>query len=198
LTGQDIIIAGVGGQGVLLSGRIIALAALAAGYDVKQSEVHGMAQRGGSVVSHVRFGERVFSPTVTCGECGLLIGFEPLEALRNVHFLREGGSVVCNTRKISTLTVSSGAEEYPQDVEQEIKWRVRRPAGPGGALLIDGTALAVQAGDMRTLNLVLLGAAVKYLPFSPAQVEAAIKRTFTGSMSNLNIKAFRLGRATSK
>jgi indolepyruvate ferredoxin oxidoreductase beta subunit len=194
LTGQDIIIAGVGGQGVLLSGRIIALAALAAGYDVKQSEVHGMAQRGGSVVSHIRFGAKIFSPTVTRGECGLLIGFEPVEALRNVHFLREGGSVVCNTRKISTLTVSSGAEEYPQDVEQEIN----SITGPGGALLIDGTALAVQAGDMRTLNLVLLGAAVKYLPFSPEQVEAAIKRTFTGSISNRNIKAFRLGRAASK
>jgi indolepyruvate ferredoxin oxidoreductase, beta subunit len=198
LTGQDIIIAGVGGQGVLLSGRIITLAALAAGYDVKQSEVHGMAQRGGSVVSHVRFGGKVFSPTITRGECGLLIGFEPVEALRNVHFLREGGSVVCNTRKISTLTVSSGAEEYPQNVEREINSRVRWSAGPGSALLIDGTALAVQAGDMRTLNLVLLGAAVKYLPFSPAQVEAAIKRTFTGKMSNLNIKAFRLGRTASR
>jgi indolepyruvate ferredoxin oxidoreductase beta subunit len=196
--GQDIIIAGVGGQGVLLSGRIIALAALAAGYDVKQSEVHGMAQRGGSVVSHVRFGERVFSPTITRGECVLLIGFEPVEALRNVHFLHEGGSVVCNARKISTLTVSSGAEDYPLDAEEQINWHVRRSAGPGGALMIDGTALAVQAGDARTLNLVLLGAAVKYLQFSPEQVEAAIKRTFTGKMSNLNIKAFRLGRAASR
>jgi indolepyruvate ferredoxin oxidoreductase, beta subunit len=198
LTAQDIIIAGVGGQGVLLSGRIIAVAALAEGLDVKQSEVHGMAQRGGSVVSHVRFGKRVFSPTVTRGECGLLIGFEPVEALRNVHFLREGGSIVCNTRRISTLTVSIGAEEYPQDVEEEINWRVRQSAGPGGALLMDGTSLAVQAGDMRSLNLVLLGAAVKYLPFSPGQVEAAIRKTFTGKMLSLNIKAFRLGRAASR
>ena len=194
MKGLDIIIAGVGGQGVLLSGRIIAVAALAAGYDVKQSEVHGMAQRGGSVVSHVRFGERVCSPTITRGECGLLIGFEPVEALRNVHFLREGGSLVCNTRKISTLTVSIGTEEYPADVEREINSRV---TGEGGALLIDGTSLAVQAGDRRTLNLVLLGAAMKALPFSPEQVEAAIKKTFTGNISNINIKAFRLGRAAS-
>ena len=194
MKGLDIIIAGVGGQGVLLSGRIIAVAALAAGYDVKQSEVHGMAQRGGSVVSHVRFGERVCSPTITRGECGLLIGFEPVEALRNVHFLREGGSLVCNTRKISTLTVSIGTEEYPEDVEGEINSRV---TGEGGALLIDGTSLAVQAGDRRTLNLVLLGAAMKALPFSPEQVEAAIKKTFTGNISNINIKAFRLGRAAS-
>jgi indolepyruvate ferredoxin oxidoreductase, beta subunit len=193
LTAQDIIIAGVGGQGVLLSGRIIAVAALAEGLDVKQSEVHGMAQRGGSVVSHVRIGRRVFSPTVTLGECGLLIGFEPLEALRNVHYLSEGGSIVCNTRRISTLTVSSGAEEYPRDVEEQIMSRT----GPGRALLIDGTSLAVQAGDARTLNLVLLGAAVKYLPFSPEQVEAAIRKTFTGKMLSHNIKAFRLGRAAS-
>jgi len=198
LTGLDIIIAGVGGQGVLLSGRIIAVVALAAGYDVKQSEVHGMAQRGGSVVSHVRFRKKVCSPTITRGECGLLIGFEPVEALRNVHFLREGGSLVCNTRKISTLTVSIGAEEYPADVEREINSRVCRVAGPGGALLIDGTSLAIQAGDQRTLNLVLLGAAMKALPFSPGQVEAAIKKTFTGNMGNLNIKAFRLGRAASR
>lgn len=194
MTVQDIIIAGVGGQGVLLSGRIIAVAALAEGLDVKQSEVHGMAQRGGSVVSHVRFGKKVYSPTITRGECGLLIGFEPLEALRNVHFLRQGGSVVCNTRKINTLTISTGAEEYPQDAEREINSRVM---GKGGALLIDGTSLAVQAGDMRTLNLVLLGAAVKYLPFSPEQVEAAIRKTFTGKLLSLNIKAFRLGRAAS-
>jgi indolepyruvate ferredoxin oxidoreductase, beta subunit len=198
LTAQDIIIAGVGGQGVLLSGRVIALAALAGGFDVKQSEVHGMAQRGGSVVSHVRFGKRVFSPTVTRGECGLLIGFEPVEALRNVHFLREGGSIVCNTRRISTLTVSIGAEEYPRDVEEEINSRVTDLTGSGGALLMDGTSLAVQAGDMRSLNLVLLGAAVKYLPFSPGQVEAAIRKTFTGKMLSLNIKAFRLGRAASR
>ncbi|MGC2422929.1 MAG: indolepyruvate oxidoreductase subunit beta [Nitrospirota bacterium] len=193
MKGLDIIIAGVGGQGVLLSGRVIALAALAAGYDVKQSEVHGMAQRGGSVVSHVRFGEKVFSPTITRGECGLLIGFEPVEALRNLHFLREGGSLVCNTRKISTLSVSIGAEEYPTDVQGEITSRT----GPGGALLIDGTSLAVQAGDPRTLNLVLLGAALESLPFSPEQVEAAIKKTFTGKILDLNIKAFRLGRAAS-
>lgn len=195
MTGLDIIIAGVGGQGVMLSGRVIAVAALAAGYDVKQSEVHGMAQRGGSVVSHVRFGEKVFSPTITRGECGLLIGFEPLEALRNVHFLREGGSVVCNTRKISTLTVSVGTEEYPADIEREINSRV---TGPGGALLIDGISLAVQAGDSRTLNLVLLGAAMKSLPFSAEQVEAAIKKTFTGKILDLNIKAFRLGRMASR
>jgi indolepyruvate ferredoxin oxidoreductase beta subunit len=198
LTGLDIIIAGVGGQGVLLSGRIIAVAALAAGYDVKQSEVHGMAQRGGSVVSHIRCGERVCSPTITRGECGLLIGFEPLEALRNVHFLREGGRIVCNTRKINTLTVSIGAEEYPMDVEQEISSRVTGLTGEGGALLIDGTSLAVQAGDQRTLNLVLLGAVVKYLPFSPGQVEAAIRKTFTGKLLSLNIKAFRLGLAAGR
>ena len=173
MTGLDIIIAGVGGQGVLLSGRIIAVAALAAGYDVKQSEVHGMAQRGGSVVSHVRFGERVCSPTITRGECGLLIGFEPVEALRNVHFLREGGSLVCNTRKISTLTVSIGTEEYPADVEREINSRV---TGEGGALLIDGTSLAVQAGDPRTLNLVLLGAAMKTLPFPPSRSRPRSKK----------------------
>ncbi len=112
----NILVAGVGGQGVLLASGILADAALNSGLDVKQSEVHGMAQRGGSVLSQVRFGDTVFSPVVSVGECDLLIGFEPLETARYLHFLKDGGAVVYNTHRINTLPVSIGLEVYPSDI----------------------------------------------------------------------------------
>src|SRR5512139_3981046 len=117
----SILIGGVGGQGVLLTSKIIAEAALLAGLDVKQSEVHGMAQRGGSVLSQVRFGEKVFSPVVNEGEADLMIGFEPLETARYLHFLRDDGTVVYNTRPIGTIGVSIGKETYPEDIHGPIR-----------------------------------------------------------------------------
>src|SRR5512144_2458915 len=113
----NILIGGVGGQGVLLTSKIIAEAALLAGLDVKQSEVHGMAQRGGSVLSQVRIGDKVFSPIVSEGEADLLIGFEPLETARYLHFLKDDAAVVYNTRSIGTIGVSIGAEQYPADLD---------------------------------------------------------------------------------
>jgi indolepyruvate ferredoxin oxidoreductase beta subunit len=121
----NILISGVGGQGVLLTSKVIAEAALLAGLDVKQSEVHGMAQRGGSVLSQVRFGDKVFSPIVSEGEADLLIGFEPLETARYLHFLKDDGVVVYNTRTIGTIGVSIAAEKYPADIDTVIKDRVK-------------------------------------------------------------------------
>ena len=102
----SILISGVGGQGVLMAGGVIAQAALLSGLDVKQSDIHGMAQRGGSVTSHIRFGEEVFSPTISAGGCDLIVGFEPLEAARALHYLKPDGIVVSNTHRIITLTVA--------------------------------------------------------------------------------------------
>ncbi len=185
----NILISGVGGQGVLLTSKIIAEAALLAGLDVKQSEVHGMAQRGGSVLSQVRFGEKVFSPIVSEGEADLLIGFEPLETARYLHFLKDGGAVIFNTRTIGTIGVSIGAEKYPAQVGDLITSRVRT------AVALDGTQLAVDAGDKRTLNLVLLGASLSFLPLAERFILDAIVKTVPPKVLAINQKAFTAGRA---
>lgn len=184
----NILISGVGGQGVLLTSKIIAEAAIRSGLDVKQSEVHGMAQRGGSVLSQVRFGDKVFSPIVSEGEADLLIGFEPLETARYLHFLKDDGAVIYNTRTIGTIGVSIGAEQYPADVNDVIKSGARR------VLPFDGTQLAIAAGDKRTLNLVLLGAALTVLPLEEARIREAILNTVPKKVLDINQKAFEAGR----
>ena len=188
----NILISGVGGQGVLLTSKIIAEAALLAGLDVKQSEVHGMAQRGGSVLSQVRFGDKVFSPIVTEGEADLLIGFEPLETARYLHFLRDDGAVIYNTRTIGTIGVSIGAQQYPADINEAVKGRVKK------AMPFDGTQLAVEAGDKRTLNLVLLGAALPHLPIKEQFILEAIMNTVPKKVLAINQKAFAAGRGQGK
>ncbi len=188
----NILISGVGGQGVLLTSKVIAEAALLAGLDVKQSEVHGMAQRGGSVLSQVRFGDTVFSPIVSEGEADLLIGFEPLETARYLHFLKDEGVVVYNTRSIGTIGVSIAAEKYPADINTVIKDRVKT------VMPFDGTQLAVEAGDKRTLNLVLLGAALSFLPLKESVILEAIKNTVPKKVLEINQKAFAAGRAQGK
>jgi len=184
----NILISGVGGQGVLLTSKIIAEAALLAGLDVKQSEVHGMAQRGGSVLSQVRFGEKVYSPIVSEGEADLLIGFEPLETARYLHFLKDDGAVIYNRRTIGTIGVSIAAEKYPADINEVIKKRART------VMHLDGTQLAVGAGDKRTLNLVLLGAALKFLPLKETVVLEAIVNTVPRKVLEINQKAFAAGK----
>ena len=184
----NILIAGVGGQGVLLTSKIIAEAALLQGLDVKQSEVHGMAQRGGSVLSQVRFGEKVFSPIVSEGEADLLIGFEPLETARYLHFLREGGVVVYNTRSIGTIGVSIGKEAYPQDIHETIQKNTPQ-VHP-----FDATNVAVEVGEKRAVNLVLLGAALRFLPLDPSVVDNAITNSVPKKLLDLNRKAFQAGK----
>jgi len=185
----NILISGVGGQGVLLTSKIIAEAALLQGLDVKQSEVHGMAQRGGSVLSQVRFGKKVFSPIVGEGEADLLIGFEPLETARYLHFLKDGGAVIYNTRPIGTIGASIAVEKYPADIDDVIKSRIKtiRP--------FDGTQLAVTVGDKRTLNLVMLGAALKFIPLEESIIIEAIVNTVPKKVLEINQKAFAAGKA---
>lgn len=183
----NIIIAGVGGQGVLLTSKVIAETALTLNYDVKQSEVHGMAQRGGSVVSFVRFGQKVYSPIVSEGECDLLIGFEPLETARYIHLLKDSGTVLFNNYKISSITVSIGMEKYTENIEEIIKQYARN------YYAFDGTKLAVEAGDKRALNIVLLGAAMRFLPFEKNVVLETIKQNVKKNLLDTNLKAFEKG-----
>jgi indolepyruvate ferredoxin oxidoreductase beta subunit len=187
----NILIAGVGGQGVLLTSKIIAEAALLAGLDVKQSEVHGMAQRGGSVLSQVRFGEKVFSPIVSEGEADLLIGFEPLETARYLHYLRDTGRVIYNTRPIGTIGVSIGKETYPSDISETIRNNAREVRS------FDATNVAVSVGEKRAVNLVLLGAALRVLPLDSAVIDQAITNSVPKKLLEINRKAFLAGKAES-
>lgn len=188
----NILVAGVGGQGVLLASGILADAALHAGLDVKQSEVHGMAQRGGSVLCQVRFGDTVFSPVVSVGECDLLIGFEPLETARYLHFLKDGGAVVYNTHRINTLPVSAGIEVYPSDIDSVIAKHSSK------VIAVDATELAVQAGDIRAINMVLLGAAMGWLPLNEETVVTSMENLVPKKALAVNRKAFALGRELSR
>ncbi len=185
----NILIAGVGGQGVLLTSKIIAEAALLAGLDVKQSEVHGMAQRGGSVLSQVRFGKKVFSPIIAEGEADLLIGFEPLETARYLHYLRNTGTVVYNTRTIGTIGVSIGKEEYPADIHETINKNAPK------VFPFDATNAAVEVGEKRAVNLVLLGAALGLLPLEEGVVEQAITNSVPKKVLEINRKAFLAGKS---
>lgn len=148
---KSVMICGVGGQGILLASDLLAGVMLKSGMDVKKSEVHGMSQRGGTVVSNVRFGDKVFSPLMGKGDVDIMLAFEKLECLRHLEFLKEGGSVIVNDFAIEPLPVASGLAEYPKDVIPLIKETIKEP------LVVDGLGIAKKAGSTRTMNLVLLG-----------------------------------------
>ena len=188
----NILLAGVGGQGVLLASQIFTSVAIEADLDVKQSEVHGMSQRGGSVTSHVRFGEKVYSPTIDPGEADFLIGFERLETLRNMHCLKAGGTVIYNSMRINPGTVASGAVEYPGDVPEQIA------AFGEKTFLIDGLGLAEEAGNARSSNVVMVGAVSSFLSLPESLWESKIKEILPPKLVDLNLKAFHLGRAAVK
>jgi indolepyruvate ferredoxin oxidoreductase beta subunit len=184
----NVFISGVGGQGILLASEILSEVALARGLDVKKSEVHGMAQRGGSVVSHVRFGEKVYSPVIAEREADLLVSFEKMEGLRWIHYVAPGGTVIVNSQEI----VPSGLEEYPRGMADAI--RARHP----DALVIDALALAKEAGNTRAVNTVMLGAFSNYLTFEEAEWTQAIERRVPKKTIDINLTAFRLGREAAR
>ncbi len=185
---MNLLLSGVGGQGVILASKILSKAALLQGLDIKQSEVHGMSQRGGSVVSHVRFGETVCSPLVAEGGCDVLLGFEPLEALRYAHWVRSRGAIVYSTDRVNPSTVSAGLAEYPDDVEERLR------GYPVDLVRVEAGSLAERAGNRRAANVVLVGAASRFLDF-PAEVWAkAIEESVPAKALEVNQEAFRLGR----
>lgn len=181
----DVFICGVGGQGILLASEILADMALAKGLDVKKSEVHGMAQRGGSVVSHVRFGEAVYSPVIAEGEADILVSFEKMEALRWIQFVKPGGKVIVNSQEI----VPSGTDTYPPGIDRKISERVP------DAMFVDALSLAKEAGHLRAVNIVMLGAFSIFLDFTEDEWKAAIKARVPKKTIDTNLNAFRLGRA---
>lgn len=183
---KNIMIVGVGGQGTLLTSRIIGKSALSEGYDVKISEVHGMAQRGGSVVTFVRYGEKVSEPVVEEGVADIIIAFERLEALRYSHFLKEGGVIVVNDCRIDPMTVVTGAKEYPENIVENLKKTY-------SVYSIDGQKIAKELGNSKVLNSVVLGYAAKHLGLKKETVIETVKTTVPPKTVELNLKAFAAG-----
>jgi len=185
---KNIMIVGVGGQGSLLASKLLGYLLLGEGYDVKVSEVHGMSQRGGSVVTYVRFGEKVFSPVIDKGEADFIVSFEKLEAARYLPFLKKGGRVVTNTQEIDPMPVVTGAAEYPKDLIEKMEAK--------GALVdaMDCLTLAEQAGSVKAVNIVLMGRLSRYFDISKDKWEAAIRGCVPAKLVDINLKAFELGR----
>jgi len=184
----NLILCGVGGQGVLVASQILAQTALAAGHDVKKSEVHGMSQRGGSVISHVRFGKEVFSPLISAGEADVLLAFEPLEALRYLHYLRPGGTIVLNEARVLPQPVHVGDAEYPDDVV-EICMRIA-----GEVIATNATHAAEQLGNRRVTNVLMLGMLSHFLSLPDQHWLAAIKNRVPPKSLELNQMAFLHGK----
>lgn len=184
----NILLAGVGGQGTLLASEVLSEALMLGGYDVKKSEVHGMSQRGGSVTSHVRFGAKVYSPLIPEGEADLLFGFELLETLRCLPMLHPGGAVIANDLKIMPAPVAMGQEIYPVDIPSRIL-----QAFPDSRV-VNGMDLAVRAGNMRTVNIALLGALSRRLGLAEQHWHQALTRQVPAKFLAANLKAFKLGR----
>lgn len=182
----NIILTGVGGQGTILASEIISEIAAEAGYDVKKSEIHGMSQRGGNVDSHVRYGEKVYSPIVMKGDCDLLLAFERLEALRMADFVKKDGKIIVNDQRINPSTVISGVAKYPENIEEILKENFK------SVTFVDALKIAQKAGNPRTANTVLLGATSKVLNF-PAELWEKVIRKRVPRDIETNLIAFRMG-----
>jgi len=184
---KNIMIVGVGGQGTLLASRIVGNAALSCGYDVKVSEVHGMSQRGGSVVTYVRYGEKVYSPIIEKGDADIILSFELLEAARYIDYLKPNGVIITNNQKINPMPVIVGAAKYPENIEKNI-------ADLGASIIsFDAMKLAKQAGNEKCVNVVLLGSMSNHSDFTKETLLESLKACVPEKLLDVNLKAFELG-----
>lgn len=184
---KNILIVGVGGQGTLLASKLMGKCFMNIGYDVKVSEVHGMSQRGGSVVTYVRYGEKVYSPVIEKGEADIIISFEQLESARWLPYLKKGGVLISSTQRIDPMPVIMGKAEYPEDILSKIREK-------GVELVeLDALGLALEAGTAKCANIVLLGAAVRFLGIDKEMWVDIIKSTVPPKTIDVNLKAFELG-----
>ena len=183
---RNIMIVGVGGQGTLLTSRILGGIMLGAGYDVKVSEVHGMAQRGGSVVTYVRYGDKVAEPIVEEGQADVLIAFEQLEALRYAHFLKRDGVLIVNTQRIDPMPVVTGAAEYPEGIVDKLR-------GEYKVIDVDAMSEALKLGNPKVFNVIVLGVAARHMDFSKEQWFEVIEKTVKPKFVEMNKQAFEAG-----
>lgn len=184
---KSIMIVGVGGQGTLLASRLLGSALLSKGYDVKVSEVHGMSQRGGSVVTYVKYGDQVYSPTVEQGEADYILAFEQLEAARWLPFLKPEGKLIVNIQQIDPMPVVIGAAEYPQGVLQALK------ASGADITALDALAIAMDAGSSKAVNVVLMGVLAQHMDLSRDVWERALEETIPPKFLEMNKLAFSMG-----
>ncbi|MDD4681712.1 MAG: indolepyruvate ferredoxin oxidoreductase, beta subunit [Clostridiales bacterium] len=191
----NIVLAGVGGQGTLLAGKLFGLVAARLGLDVKVSEVHGMAQRGGSVITYVRIGKRVFSPVIEPGAADFIIAFEELEAMRWAHLLRRGGTLLINTRRTIPMPVAMGQAEYPDNIIESI---LALADGGTSVHAFDAQRLAEEAGSVKAVNFVMTGALSRFIKIDKQIFMDSIQELFSGKKAGLaamNQHAFELGSA---
>jgi len=185
----NIILSGVGGQGVLVASDIIVDVALKCGYDTKKSEVHGMAQRGGSVLSQVRYGRKIYSPLITVGQADLILAFEKLEAVRYLDFLKPGGIVIFNTQQITPLTVYTTNTEYTKNIAELCRRKTDH------VISVDAVQIAEQLGNLKVLNSVMLGTLSRFLDLAVESWYDSILNRVPGKTGDLNKKAFEQGQA---
>ena len=185
---KNVLLVGVGGQGTILVSKILSNGLIEAGYDVKMSEVHGMAQRGGSVTTHVRYGKEVFSPILVKGQADILVSFEMMEALRWLEFLKPGGNVVVNDYQIPSAPILMGKAEYPEGVLEVLKGKAR-------TVTIKAAKIAGDLGNAKAMNVVLFGALVKAMGLTDIDWETQISKFVKPKTVEVNLKAFRAGLA---
>ena len=184
---RNIMIVGVGGQGSLLASKLMGCVLLIEGYDAKVSEVHGMSQRGGAVVTYVRYGDKVYSPIVDVGQAELIVSFELLEAARWLNHIAPGGQIVTNTQQLDPIPVITGAVKYPEDLVEKMK------ATGVEVDAFDALALAEEAGSSKAVNIVMMGRMSKYFPFSKETWMKALEETVPPRFLELNRRAFEAG-----
>lgn len=186
----NIFLSGVGGQGAILASNILGEVFLKAGYDVKKAEVHGMAQRGGDVTTHFRFGKKVYSPLIKYGDVDFLLSFELLEAMRYINWVKPEGKIIINKQEIYPPAVNLGLMKYPQDVEKTFKKFFK-----DNVWVVDGQGIARSLGNLQAANVVLVGAFSNFFPeLKPEQFVDAIKGLLAPKLHDLNVKAFYEGR----
>jgi len=183
----SILLVGVGGQGTILASNVLAKGLVEAGYDVKMSEVHGMAQRGGSVTTQIRFGDKVYAPTIGLGEADVLVAFELMEALRYIEYLKPDGKVIVNNLEIPSAPILAGRVDYPEGILEELQSKA-------DTIVIDAVKIAKELGNERAMNIVLFGALSKILNLDDIDWESVISSTVKHQYVDLNIKAYRAGR----
>jgi len=183
---RSILLVGVGGQGTILASKILSTGLVEAGYDVKMSEIHGMAQRGGSVSTQVRFGDEVYSPIIGKGAADILVSFETMEALRWLDYLKPDGKVVVNDYKIPSAPILMGKADYPEGVIEAIKEKA-------DTWVVDAANIAMELGNAKVMNIVLLGALVKAMDLTDIDWEQVIRNNVKEKFADINVKAFQRG-----
>ncbi len=184
---KNILFVGVGGQGIILASKVLSKGLIDAGYDVKMSEVHGMAQRGGSVTTQIRYGEKVYSPIIGIGQADIIVSFEKMEAMRWIEYLKPSGKMVVNNYAIPPAPVLSGKVAYPQGIIEDLESKVN-------TISIDAAQEAKKLGNIKTLNIIMLGALIKAMGIDEIDWESVIKEEVKEKFVDINIKAFNIGK----